>query len=181
MKRRWQERRRKEGKGTEEPNIIMSSNAQVVLEKFARYFEAEGRTLPVSERGQYRLETEFVKEPVDENTTGVFVILRSTYTGHYEPVEEILKILDQYQAGTGWIYPSMFMWPVMGLWCRSHMLALVVRGGTFELPRVVSINASGHKSGLVYAGMGWVVWRGVAYLPKHLVFELYYLRGTEQY
>lgn len=50
----------------------------------------------------------------------------------------------------------------------------------FELPRVKSINTSGHKFGLVYAGVGWIIWRDESYLPKHLVFELHYLGGTEE-
>lgn len=50
----------------------------------------------------------------------------------------------------------------------------------FELPRVKSINASGHKYGLVYAGVGWIVWRDRFYLPKDLIFELHYLGGTEE-
>ena len=50
----------------------------------------------------------------------------------------------------------------------------------FELPRVKSINTSGHKFGLVYAGVGWIIWRDESQLPKHLVFELHYLGGTEE-
>jgi glutamate decarboxylase len=87
MKRRWQEKRQAAGKDTSKPNIIMGANAQVALEKFARYFEVEARILPVSEKSSYRLDPELVKENLDENTIGVFVILGSTYTGHYEPVE----------------------------------------------------------------------------------------------
>jgi glutamate decarboxylase len=101
MKRRWQEKRMAEGKDTSKPNIIMGANAQVALEKFARYFEVEARILPVSEKSNFRLDTELVKENIDENTIGVFVILGSTYTGHYEPVEEISNILDAYQEKTG--------------------------------------------------------------------------------
>ena len=101
MKRRWQEKRDKEGKDKSKPNILMGSNAQVALEKFARYFEVEARILPVSEESLYRLDPQLVRENIDENTIGVFVILGSTYTGHYEPVEEISKILDEYEEKTG--------------------------------------------------------------------------------
>ena len=80
MKRRWQEKRDKEGKDKSKPNIIMGSNAQVALEKFARYFEVEARILDVSEKSLYRLDPELVKQNIDENTIGVFVILGSTYT-----------------------------------------------------------------------------------------------------
>jgi glutamate decarboxylase len=101
MKRRWQEKRRAEGKDTLKPNIIMGANAQVALEKFARYFEVEARILDVSEKSEFRLDPELVKDNIDENTIGVFVIMGSTYTGHYEPVEEISKILDDFEAKTG--------------------------------------------------------------------------------
>ena len=50
----------------------------------------------------------------------------------------------------------------------------------FELPRVKSINTSGHKFGLVYAGLGWIIWRDQSLLPKYLIFELHYLGGTEE-
>lgn len=101
MKRRWQEKRDAEGKDKSKPNIIMGSNAQVALEKFARYFEVEARILDVSEKSHYRLDPELVKKNIDENTIGIFVILGSTYTGHYEPVEEISKILDEFEKKTG--------------------------------------------------------------------------------
>ena len=101
MKRRWQERRKAQGKDTLTPNIIMGANAQVALLKFARYFEVEARILPVSEKSKYRLDPDLVRENVDENTIGVFVILGSTYTGHYEPVEEISRVLDEFQEKTG--------------------------------------------------------------------------------
>lgn len=109
MKRRWQEKRKAEGKSIENPNIIMGANAQVALEKFARYFEVEARILPVSEKSNFRLDPELVKENIDENTIGVFVILGSTYTGHYEPVEEISGILDAYEKKTGVDIPIQYV------------------------------------------------------------------------
>ncbi|XXH02774.1 hypothetical protein Hte_009160 [Hypoxylon texense] len=180
MKRRWQEHRKAKGLDASTPNIIMGANAQVALEKFARYFDVEARILPVSKASNYRLDPELVRKNVDENTIGVFVILGSTYTGHYEPVEEISTILDEYQEKTGIDIPihvdaasGGFVAPF------THAQA----GGpkwNFELPRVKSINASGHKYGLVYAGVGWIVWRDESYLPQHLIFELHYLGGTEK-
>lgn len=50
----------------------------------------------------------------------------------------------------------------------------------FELPRVVSINVSGHKFGLTYVGLGWVIWRDEKHLPEELVFTLGYLGGSEK-
>ena len=101
MKRRWQEKRDAEGKDRTKPNIIMGSNAQVALEKFARYFEVDARILDVNKKSKFRLDPELVKKNIDENTIGVFVIMGSTYTGHYEPVEEISEILDEYEKETG--------------------------------------------------------------------------------
>jgi len=180
MKRRWQEKRMKDGKDTSKPNIIMGSNAQVALEKFARYFEVEARILDVSAESSYRLDPKKVKENIDENTIGIFVILGSTYTGHYEPVSEIHELLDEHEKKTGQDIPihvdaasGGFIAPF------THAKA----GGPdwdFKLPRVKSINTSGHKFGLVYAGVGWIIWRDESYLPKHLVFELHYLGGTEE-
>jgi glutamate decarboxylase len=180
MKRRWQEKCMKDGKDTSKPNIIMGANAQVALEKFARYFEVEARILPVSESSQFRLDPELVKRHIDENTIGVFVIMGSTYTGHYEPVEEISKILDEFEAKTGHDIP-IHVDAASGGFVAPFTYAKA--GGpkwNFELPRVKSINTSGHKFGLVYAGVGWIIWRDESYLPKHLIFELHYLGGTEE-
>ena len=179
MKRRWQEKRWAEGKDAYKPNIIMGANAQVALEKFARYFDVEARILPVSAKSNYCLDPALVKENLDENTIGVFTILGSTYTGHYEPVEEIHKILDEFEAQTGIDIP-IHVDAASGGFVAPFTYAKT--GGhkwNFELPRVKSINVSGHKYGLVTPGVGWIVWRDESFLPKHLIFELHYLGGTE--
>jgi len=178
MKRIWQQKRKAAGKSIHEPgpNIVMGANAQVALEKFARYFEVECRLVPISVESKYRLDPKRAMDYVDENTIGVFVILGSTYTGHYEPVKEMSDLLDEYEARTGHSVPihvdaasggfiAPFAHPKL-LW-------------DFKLPRVVSINTSGHKFGLAYAGVGWVVWRDKAHLPKELIFELHYLGSIE--
>ncbi|OIW31105.1 glutamate decarboxylase [Coniochaeta ligniaria NRRL 30616] len=180
MKRRWQERRRAEGKDTSRPNIIMGANAQVALEKFARYFEVEARILPVSKKSSYRLDPDLVRDNIDENTIGVFVILGSTYTGHYEPVEEISKVLDEFEEKTGVDIPIHVDAASGGFIAPFSHAGVGGPKWNFELPRVKSINASGHKYGLVYAGLGWIIWRDESFLPKHLIFELHYLGGTEQ-
>lgn len=179
MKRRWQEKRQAEGKDTSKPNILMGSNAQVALEKFARYFEVEARILPVTAKSRYRLDPELVKNNIDENTIGVFVILGSTYTGHYEPVEEISNILDDFEKKTGNDIP-IHVDGASGAFIAPFTHAKAGFKWNFELPRVKSINVSGHKFGLVYAGVGWAIWRDEKYLPKHLIFELHYLGGTEE-
>jgi len=115
-------------------------------------------------------------EFVDENTIGVYVILGSTYTGHYEPVKEMADLLDEYETQTGHSVPihvdgasGAFVAPF------AHPKLL----WDFRIPRVVSINTSGHKFGLAYVGVGWVVWRSKEYLPKDLIFELHYLGSVE--
>ncbi|KAK9472693.1 pyridoxal phosphate-dependent transferase [Dipodascopsis tothii] len=177
MKRRWQEARRAAGKDASQPNIVMGANAQVALEKFARYFDVEARLVPVHADGHHCMAAEDVMQHVDENTIGVFVILGSTYTGHYEPVAAVSKLLDEYEARTGHSVPihvdaasGGFVAP----FCHPNLV------WDFRLPRVHSINTSGHKYGLVTAGLGWIIWRSEEYLPKHLVFELRYLGGVEQ-
>ncbi|KAG7092241.1 hypothetical protein E1B28_008607 [Marasmius oreades] len=178
MKRIWQEKRKAAGKSIHEPgpNIVMGANAQVALEKFARYFDVECRLVPVSLESKYRLDPNKAMQYVDENTIGVFVILGSTYTGHYEPVKEMSDLLDEYEKKSGISVPihvdaasggfvAPFVTPKL-LW-------------DFKLPRVVSINTSGHKFGLAYVGVGWVIWRDKAHLPKDLIFELHYLGSVE--
>lgn len=168
-----------EGKDTSKPNIIMGANAQVALEKFARYFEVEARILPVTQKSNYRLDPDLVKDNIDENTIGIFVILGSTYTGHYEPVEEIHNILDDYEKETGVDIP-IHVDAASGGFIAPFTYAKAGAKWNFELPRVKSINTSGHKFGLVYAGVGWIIWRDQSLLPKHLIFELHYLGGTEE-
>jgi len=177
MKRRWQHRREAEGKDKSKPNIVMGANAQVALEKFARYFEVEARIVPVSKESQWRLDTSLIRENIDENTIGVFVIMGSTYTGHYEPVAEVAKILDEYEKETGIDIPihvdgasGAFVAP----FCHPSL------AWDFKIPRVKSINTSGHKFGLTYAGLGWIIWRDADQLPKDLVFTLHYLGGSEE-
>lgn len=105
------------------------------------------------------------------------MILGSTYTGHFEPVEEVSKVLDEYEKDTGISIP-IHVDGASGAMVAPFTGAQGKWG--FELPRVHSINTSGHKFGLVYAGLGWIVWRNEEYLPKDLIFELHYLGGTEQ-
>ncbi|KAI6006029.1 glutamate decarboxylase [Pisolithus albus] len=178
MKRIWQERRKAQGKSIHEPgpNIVMGANAQVALEKFARYFEVECRLVPVSVESKYRLDPKKAMEYVDENTIGVYVILGSTYTGHYEPVQEMSELLDDYEKKTGHSVP-IHVDAASGGFVAPFVHPKLV--WDFRVPRVVSINTSGHKYGLAYVGVGWVIWREKQYLPKDLIFELHYLGSVE--
>jgi len=179
MKQLWKEKRQAAGKDTSKPNIIMGSNAQVALEKFARYFDVEARILPVSKASRYVLDPALVRKNVDENTIGVYVILGSTYTGHYEDVQAVSDVLDDYEKESG-NYIPIHVDGASGAFVAPFTYAGAGKKWNFELPRVHSINTSGHKFGLVYAGVGWIIWRDTKYLPRHLVFELHYLGGTEE-
>ncbi|ODV92708.1 hypothetical protein CANCADRAFT_90990 [Tortispora caseinolytica NRRL Y-17796] len=177
MKQRWRESRQAAGKDVSKPNIIMGANAQVALEKFARYFDVEARLVPVCEESHHCLDLTKVKDLLDENTIGVFCILGSTYTGHFEPVEELAKLLDEYEAETGIDIP-IHVDGASGAFIAPFVFPDLK--WDFSIPRVVSINTSGHKFGLATAGLGWIVWRDESFLPKYLVFELKYLGGVEQ-
>jgi len=178
MKRIWQEKRKAAGKSIHEPgpNIVMGANAQVALEKFARYFEVECRLVPISVESKYRLDPKKAMEYVDENTIGVYVILGSTYTGHYEPVEEMAQLLDDYEAKTGHSVP-IHVDGASGAFIAPFATPKYL--WDFKIDRVVSINTSGHKYGLTYVGVGWVIWRHKDLLPKDLIFELHYLGSVE--
>jgi len=171
MKRKWKNKRQAEGKSTERPNIVMCSSVQVCWEKATRYFEIEEK-LVYCTADRYVIDPDEAVSLVDENTIGICCIFGSTYTGEYEDVKAVNDLLVEKGMDTpihvdaasgGFVAP--FVVPDLE-W-------------DFRLERVVSINTSGHKYGLVYPGVGWVVWRSAEYLPKELVFNINYL-GADQ-
>jgi len=173
LKRRWQHARRQAGKPTDRPNLVLSSAVQVCWEKFCNYFEVEARYVPISMEHKV-LDGYELEKYVDENTIGVVAIMGVTYTGMYEPVAEIAKALDDIQAKTGLDIPIH----VDG--ASGAMIAPFLQpdlAWDFRLERVHSISTSGHKYGLVYPGLGWVVWRHTQWLPEDLVFQVSYLGG----
>lgn len=176
MKRTWEKKKGIEP-GSGKPNIIMGANAQVALEKFARYFDVEARILPASPDYGYSFDYTTLAEHVDENTIGVFVILGSTYTGHYQDVEAISKQLDKIESEKGWDIP-IHVDAASGGFVAPFITPDLV--WDFRLPRVVSINTSGHKFGLTTAGCGWIIWKDKKYLPGSLLFTLSYLGGSEE-
>jgi glutamate decarboxylase len=173
LKRRWQQRRRAAGKPADRPNLVMGINVQVCWEKFANYFEVEPRFVPMAE-GRFHLTGAEAVKLVDENTIGVVAVLGSTFDGSYEPVAEIAAALDELQQRTGLDVPIH----VDG--ASGGMIAPFLDPDLpwdFRLPRVASINTSGHKYGLVFPGVGWVLWRDVAALPEELIYHVNYLGG----
>jgi len=132
--------------------------------------------VPISKESHYRLDPHKAMQYVDENTIGVFVILGSTYTGHYEPVKEMADLLDEYEKNSGISVPIHVDAASGGFVAPFATPKLV---WDFKIPRVASINTSGHKFGLSPVGVGWVVWRSKHFLPKDLIFELHYLGSVE--
>jgi glutamate decarboxylase len=173
LKRRWQQARRAAGLPTDRPNIVMGGNVQVVWEKFANYWEVEPRYVPL-EGDVFHLTADRLLEHVDERTIGVVAVLGSTMDGSYEPVQEICVALDSYQADNGVSVPVHVDAASGGFIAPFIQPELV---WDFRLERVVSIQASGHKFGLVYPGVGWVLWRDAEFLPEDLVFHVNYLGG----
>jgi glutamate decarboxylase len=171
LKRRWQKRRLAEGKPADKPNLVMGINVQVCWEKLANYWDVEMRLVPM-EGDRFHLSAEEAVKLCDENTIGVIAILGSTFDGSYEPVQEICEALDAFEAETGLDIP-VHVDGASGAFVAPFVDPDVV--WDFRLPRVASINASGHKYGLVYPGVGWVVWRDSAALPEDLIFWVNYL------
>ena len=171
LKRRWMQRRRAEGKPVDKPNLVMGINVQVCWEKLANYWDVEMRLVPM-EGDRFHMSAEEAVKLCDENTIGVVAILGSTFDGSYEPVEEICEALDAFEAETGLDIP-VHVDGASGAFVAPFIDPDLV--WDFQLPRVASINASGHKYGLVYPGVGWVVWRDSAALPEDLIFWVNYL------
>jgi glutamate decarboxylase len=173
MKWRWRQRREAAGLPADRPNMVMGSNVQVVWEKFCRYWDVEARYVPIAD-DRFVVDPDDVMARVDENTIGVIPILGTTYTGEFEPIAEIhdrvvafneandLDVPIHVDAASGG-FVAPFLHPDLE-W-------------DFRLPQVRSINVSGHKYGLTYPGIGFVVWRTGDDLPEDLVFHVNYLGG----
>jgi glutamate decarboxylase len=171
LKRRW---RTRQSDPRARPNLVMGANVQVCWEKFCNYWEVEPRIVPM-EGDRFHLDAASALAACDEHTIGVVAILGSTFDGSYEPVAEICAALDDLKERTGLDIPVH----VDG--ASGAMIAPFLDPDVtwdFQLPRVASINTSGHKYGLVYPGVGWVVWRDVEALPEELVFRVNYLGGN---
>jgi glutamate decarboxylase len=170
---RWRARQQAAGRDASRPNLVMGSNVQVCWEKFCRYWHVEPRYVPMAP-GRLHLRGAEAKARCDENTIGVVAILGSTMDGSYEPVQEISQALDQLQAERGHDVPVHVDGASGGFVAPFLQPDLE---WDFRVPRVASINASGHKYGLVYPGVGWVMWRTPDALPDDLVFRVNYLGG----
>jgi glutamate decarboxylase len=152
---------------------VMGANVQVCWEKFCRYWDVEPKLVPM-EGNRFHLEAPEAVAACDENTIGVVAILGSTFDGSYEPVKEIAVALDKLEEETGCYVPIHVDGASGGFVAPTLQPELE---WDFRIKRVQSINASGHKYGLVYPGVGWAIWRNEAALPADLVFDVNYLGG----
>jgi glutamate decarboxylase len=173
MKRRWEAAREKAGQSTDRPNLV-TGPVQICWHKFSRYWDIEHREIPM-EPDQLILSPEAALSCCDENTIGVVPTLGVTFTGHYEPVQQLASALDAYQQSTGIdipIHVDAASGGFLAPFCAPDLV------WDFRLPRVKSINASGHKFGLAPLGVGWVLWREATDLPEEMVFWVNYLGGN---
>ncbi|KAL4856151.1 Glutamate decarboxylase 1 [Chlorella vulgaris] len=176
LKKKWEAKRKAEGKEATKPNLVMGAQVHVCWQKFCRYFDVEERYVP-AEVGRYVATPELIRDLCDENTIGVAVVFGSTYNGEFEDVEGIDKVLSELNAKHDWglsihidgasgAFVAPFLYPDLK-W-------------DFRLDNVASINASGHKYGLVYPGLGWIIWRDATHLPEAMVFWEAYLGTMER-
>jgi glutamate decarboxylase len=171
LKWKWRARREQAGKATDRPNLVFGGDVHVVWEKFCRYFDVEPRIIPL-QRDKYTIGPEDVEPHVDENTIGVAAVLGTTFTGHADDIRGINDLLIRLRDERGIDVPlhvdaasGGFVWPFLypdSAW-------------DFRLEQVRSINVSGHKYGLVYPGIGWLVFREKSDLAEDLVFYENYL------
>ncbi|MEQ6902595.1 glutamate decarboxylase [Nocardioides sp. YIM 152588] len=173
MKWRWRQRREAAGLPTDRPNLVMGSNVQVVWEKFCRYWDVEPRYVPVA-HDRYVVDPDDVIARVDENTIGVVPILGTTYTGEFEPIGEIHDRVVAWNTAHKADVP-LHIDAASGGFVAPFLVPHLE--WDFRLPQVKSINVSGHKYGLTYPGIGFVVWRSAEELPEELIFRVNYLGG----
>lgn len=180
MKFRWRKQARKLGIDVDtlkpRPNLVISAAYQICWEKFCVYWDVELRTVPVRS-DRLTLDLDHVMEYVDDHTIGIVGIQGTTYSGEYDDIKGLNSLVEEYNkehperpqlvihvdAACGGMY-TPFLEPDLK-W-------------DFRLSNVVSISTSGHKYGLTYPGVGWIVWRDKEYLPQELVFEVSYLGGS---
>jgi len=172
-KRSWQLRRRAAGQSTDSPNMVMGADVHTCWEKFARYFEVEARIAPMAE-GRYTIGAEQVQPLIDENTIAVAGVLGTTFTGQADDFASIDALLGRLESERG-LYVPLHIDAASGGFVAPFSQPELQ--WDFRLPRVRSINVSNHKFGLVYPGMGTVVFRSHSDLPDELVFHINYLGG----
>jgi glutamate decarboxylase len=171
----WKNRREAEGKPTDNPNVVFGAETHIVWDKFARYFDVEMRKIPMKP-DRFTISAADLDEHLDENTIAVGVVLGTTFIGDSDPIEEINDHLVQIKQDKGWDIPIHVDGASGGFVAPFSEPDLKF---DFRLEQVASINASGHKYGLVYPGVGWLIFRDKSKLPEDLIFSVNYLGGAQ--
>ena len=176
LKWQWRKRREAAGAATDRPNLVFGGDVHVVWEKFCRYFDVEPRIVPL-QPDKYTIGPEDIEPHIDENTIGVAAVLGTTFTGHADDIVGMNKLLVELRDEKGLDVPlhvdgasGGFVWPFL----------FPDYEWDFRLEQVRSINVSGHKYGLVYPGIGWLIFRERADLAEDLVFLENYLGKTDE-
>jgi glutamate decarboxylase len=164
------------GRGTGKPNIIFGADAHVCWDKFAKYFDVDAIRIPINKKTR-TITAEAVSKHIDENTICVGCILGTTFTGEIDPIKDINDLLLEYKNEKNWDIP-------IHIDAASGGFILPFTEPEFKwdfrLDRVRSINVSGHKYGLTYPGLGWLIFRDEKDLPKELIFTVDYLGEQEE-
>ena len=171
----WRARRSAAGKPTDKPNVVFGAETHIVWDKFARYFDVEMRKIPMKP-GRYVMDPEEVRGYIDENTIAVGAVLGTTFIGESDPIEELNEMLLDVKKTEGWDIPIHVDGASGGF---ITPFSRPEERWDFRLEQVASINASGHKYGLVYPGVGWLVFRERESLPEDLIFSVNYLGGAQ--
>jgi len=175
-KKQWQNNRKKRGLSSGSPNLVVGGDVHVVWEKFCRYFDVELRLVPLT-KDRFVLDVAGALSLVDENTIAVGAVLGTTFTGQVDPVVELNEALEKRFQEKGYFVPIHVDGASGGFLLPFLEPELI---WDFRLSHVRSINVSGHKFGLVYPGVGWLLFRDRSDLPDDLVFRVNYLGAEEE-
>jgi len=169
----WINRRKKAGKRYDKPNIVFGADVHICWDKFAKYFDVEARIIPM-EVGRYTISAKEIVRRIDEHTICVGAILGTTFTGQYDDIKSMNDYLLKIKEEKGWDIP-IHVDGASGGFIAPFIYPDVE--WDFRLEQVKSINVSGHKYGLVYPGIGWLVFRDEVDVPDDIVFKVNYLGG----
>ncbi|CEG58623.1 glutamate decarboxylase [Legionella fallonii] len=170
----WRNKQKAAGMDSSQPNIIIGADVQICWDKFARYFDVEPRIIPLQE-GKYVITAKDVEPLIDENTICVAAVLGTTFTGEYDEIEEINALLVRIKK------EKSLDIPLHVDAASGGFISMFIDDGInwdFRLEQVKSINLSGHKYGLVYPGIGWLIFRDESVVPSDLIFDVNYLGGN---
>ena len=169
----WRNKRKDQKLSTEKPNIVMGANVQICWDKFAHYFDVEPRIIPLK-KNKFIITAQDVAALIDENTICVAAVLGTTFTGEYDEIEEINDLLVKIKKEKGLDIPLHVDGASGGFITMFHDTHIK---WDFRLEQVKSINLSGHKYGLVYPSVGWLLFKEETDVPKDLIFDVNYLGG----